>query len=242
MDLDVDINIDILETNSPFVSYKIPIVSYLLKEYNNINNTLITIIDNIEKFYINTKYNTINDGDGKTNTKSILTHNYKNFNIFDHTEYESINILKNFVSNSYEHYITNFIPESSFNLDVYKNNNKYKNSIGINCWGNKLGRYDYLDKHTHRYSLDNLLPAGNYFVKSPGHETYTKYYHPLTIFKNQSHILPNTEGALTLFPNFIYHMTSPNRSSNSYRYTLGMDCYIRDVAREREKCVVSLFD
>lgn len=210
--------VEFFKVDHPWIHMNTPVAVYSLKNCRKINNCIVNILDNIEDYYLNNKPNSIQQGkDGQTNTKSILTKNFSNFNVFDHTEYEEIILFKQFVANSYEHFLKNFVPESFFNFE------KEKNKIEISCWGNKLRRYDYLDRHVHIGELQDCMPSGNYYVKSPGHRTFTRYYHPLEIFSQQSMNIINEEGDLTLFPVFVYHGTSSNRSYEQCRYTLGMD-------------------
>jgi len=212
----------VMEQNGNFCGYRIPLVSYEYEEPEKLNKDLVFIVDEIEEFYLNVKADSIkNDSDGGTNTKSILTHNYWKFNILDRTEYNSIKKFKKFIGDSYQHYIKTYTP---FKFeDVSKD-------IYAQCWGNKLGKFDYLDKHTHTstvftphlYSMPMEISA-NYFIKSPGHDTYTRFYSPVILNKQDYVPIKNKEGHLTIFPSFVEHDTTPNRDPDNYRYTLGMD-------------------
>lgn len=202
----------IMKDGNPFSGYYIPIVSYEYEDCEQLNKDLIEILDEIEDFYKTTKPSTlVESSDGQTKTNSILTHNFKNFNIFDRTEYESILNFKNFVTDAYKHYI--------------ETHTKFEfKDLSIQCWGNKVGKFDYLSKHAHVDSLsDEIELSSNYFVKSPGHDTYTRYYSPMTINDYNYMFFKNVEGHLSIFPSFIQHDTTANRSSDNYRYTLGMD-------------------
>jgi len=209
----VDIEERFFERGNPFCGFRVPIVTYTYDDHEKLNLDLIEIIDELDAFYREVKKDTASNDDGSTLTKSILTHNFNNFNIFDRTEYDNIVKFKDFVSKCYKHYIETY---TQFSLD----------DLWIQCWANKVGKFDYLSKHSHMgyLSLECCL-SSNYFVKAPGHETYTRYYSPLTINKNEYVYTPNVEGSLTIFPSFIEHDTSSNRNSNLYRYTLGMDVY-----------------
>ena len=211
----------IMEENSIFCGYRIPVVSYVYEDPDELNKELVSIVDEIEDFYLNTKAESINNADGGTNTTSILTHNFWKFNILDRTEYSNIKKFKKFIGDSYQHYIEKYTPLKfeDTSKDIY-----------VQCWGNKLGKFDYLDKHTHSSTLFNqhlyhvpMELSANYFIKSPGHDTYTRFYSPVILNKQDYLPVKNKEGHLTIFPSFVEHDTTANRSPNNYRYTLGMD-------------------
>ena len=206
----------VMYDNNPFCGYNIPIVSYEYDQYNKLNNDLVTILDDLEEFYLNTKSNN-KKTDGSTNTKNVLTNNFYNFNIFDRTEYDTVKDFKYFVADVYKHYVEKYTPfDFSLLKDTY-----------IQCWGNKLEKFDFLDRHVHTNSFNlvqnNLELSANYFVQSPGHDTYTRNYSPVTLNKDTYTPIKNKEGHLTIFPSFVEHNTTANRSSDKYRYTLGMD-------------------
>ena len=201
-----------LKAESKFLNYSIPVAFFDIPKKDKINNKLITIVDTIEDFYLKNKIETYQNNDGGTGTQSILTHNYLNYNILDHTEYDEIMEFKEFISNCYSYYYENFIQETP-------------KSCYIQCWGNKVRRYDYLNKHHHNSDIKCLNPSANYFLKSPGHQTYTNYYHPLSISNSTPICIPNKEGQLTIFLSYIQHSTSPNRDPSDVRYTLGIDSF-----------------
>lgn len=219
-----------MQASNPFCGYNIPVVTYKYADHQNLNADLVSIIDDLENFYVTTKGDSIKNDDGNTQTKSILTHNYNNFNIFDRTEYETISKFKAFVADCYRHYIEKYTKFECKN-------------IVLSAWGNKLGRHDFLNKHCHVYEINNLLEiSANYFVKSPGHKTFTRYYSPLSIIKDYYLYRENNEGDFTIFPSFVEHDTSANRSFDKYRYTLGMDAFHADKNLEAHKCLIQLID
>ena len=210
---------------SPFLNFSIPIAIFTLPSFESVNKKLVSVIDTVEEFYLKNKNETISsNSDGFTNTQSILTHNYMNFNILDHTEYEEVLEFKTFISSCYKFYFSNFLNHSI-------------NDLYLQCWGNKVRRYDYLNKHAHFYDINTVIPTGNYFVKSSGHNTCTRYYSPISIYKNIAHNILNKEGQLTLFPPYIEHSTTSNRAQSNIRYTIGMDGYAED---DIERCLVKI--
>lgn len=211
-----------------FVSYDIPVVMYENENKTKLNKDLIEIINEIEKFYLETKADTVKQGDGNTKTKSILTHNFNNFNILDRTEYKSIIDFKHFVSEAVKDYVKEYTNFSTEN-------------IYCSMWGNKLGQYDYLNKHTHVLAVGHGLEfSANYFIKGVGHDTYTKYFSPLSLEKEMYLFQKNIEGQLTIFPSFVAHETTPNRTADKFRYSLGMDILYADEHSLAHKCLVEL--
>lgn len=219
-----------MQAGNPFCGYNIPVVTYQYADHEKLNDDLVEIIDNLEHFYVSTKTDSIKNNDGNTQTKSILTHNYNNFNIFDRTEYETICKFKEFVAECFSHYIQKYTQFECKN-------------VVLSAWGNKLGKYDFLNKHCHVYEINNLLEiSANYFVRSPDHKTFTRYYSPISIIKEHYLYRENIEGDLTIFPSFVEHDTSANRSFLNYRYTLGMDAFHADENLEAHKCLIQLID
>lgn len=211
-----------------FVSYDIPVVMYEYENKDKLNSDLLEIIDELEKFYVETKADTSKKGDGNTKTKSILTHNFNNFNILDRVEYDSILEFKDFISSAIKDYIQEY---TNFPFE----------NVWCSMWANKLGQYDYLNKHTHVMNVGHGLEfSANYFVKGVGHDTYTKYYSPLSLEKEMYMFQKNVEGQLTVFPSFVAHDTTPNRTSDKYRYSLGMDICNADENNLAHKSLVEL--
>ena len=218
------------ERGNLFCGFRIPIITYTYDKHEQLNKDLIDIIDELDAFYRETKSHTLSKGDGDTLTKSILTHNYDNFNILDRTEYSSVVEFKSFIAYCYKHYIDTY---TEWGLD----------NLWVQCWGNKVGKFDYLSKHCHFGDLtpDCCLSA-NYFVKAPGHDTYTRYYSPLVMSQGDYVYTQNKEGSLTIFPSFVEHDTTANRSSELYRYTIGMDVYEPTQNQFANQCYVKLID
>lgn len=219
-----------MESGNFFAGYTIPLVSYLYEGQEQLNKDLVEILDELEDFYKSTKsdVNSSTNKDGNTHTKSILTHNFRNFNILDRVEYESVANFKNFVFDSYRHYIKTYM-KTDFE------------SLVVQCWGNKVGKFDYLSKHAHVDRISNNIEiSGNYFIKSPGHDTYTRYYSPLTINQEEYAYIKNEEGTLSIFPSFVQHDTTANRSSSNYRYTLGIDVLDVPPQAHSSACFVEL--
>jgi len=196
---------------SCFINISVPIVSYSFAHADKFKNELVDIVDDIESFYLRNKPESFAEQDGETNTQSLNTHNFRNYNIFDFNEYESINCLQQFVSECIIHY-----KEQIFN---FKSQPTY-----IQCWSNKVERLDYLSYHYHN-NLSNISSlSANYFLKCSGIETFTEYKAPSNVFDDCKIIyIDNVEGDLTIFPSFIKHKTSPVRDRFGVRYSLGMD-------------------
>lgn len=209
MDKD-NISVILDEVQTPHVSWSIPLVSYSFDEAEQLNKDLVSILDELEVFYKTTKAGE-KTPDGGTSTDSVLTSKFRQYNILDRTEYESIAKFKKFAAEAFRHYIENFTPYEA-------------KDIWVQCWGNKIGKYDFLSKHTHSHTLDGIVIAAHYSIKTPGHKTYTRYHHPVD---KGSHPIPleNKPGTLNLFPSFVPHETSPNRSATEFRYTLGIDVF-----------------
>ena len=225
-------NIDerFLSAHGVFCGYNIPVVTYTVEDPEKLNSDLVEIIDELEHFYHTTKSKTLDNNDGNTQTKSILTHNYNNFNIFDRTEYKTIRDFRDFVAEAYTHYLKTY---TQFECK----------DVVLSAWGNKIGKFDFLNRHCHVSHLNNLLEiSANYFIKAPNHKTYTRYYSPLTILKDHYLYRPNVEGHLTIFPSFVEHDTTANRHSEEYRYTLGMDAFHADENLDAHKCLIQLID
>lgn len=224
-----NIKYDGFKQESCFVKLNIPIVQYYYDD-NSLKDYLVSKIDYIENYYKNSskKFH----GDGDTNTKSILTQNFSNFNMFD-DDSEIILKFKKFVKKSFLHYM-----DSVLN---YSEPNEYY----FQCWGNKNGYLDYLDKHIHNNDFSPWALSGNFFIRSCGVETYTLYYNPLNekITLNDFIAKENIENTLTIFPCFVPHSTTSNRSMDSYRYSLGIDIWRQqdlDQRTKASKCLVKL--
>ena len=233
-----DVYETVMSKSNTYCGYSIPIISYPYDKHLQLNKDLVEIIDELDEFYKTTKADTSKNRDGGTKTKSILTHNFSKFNIFDRTEYESVRKFKQFVGDSYKHYIETYTKLDFFS--IFPN-------IHIQCWGNKIGKFDYLNRHAHvGWFSDELELSSNYFVKSPGHETHTRYYSPMTLNKDEYTYTKNVEGHLTIFPSFVEHDTTANRSANNSRYTLGMDVANPTPEQVEEanshSCVVKLYE
>lgn len=205
------------ELSNPYVNWRIPIACYAYARGSELEHKLVSTIDNIEKLYRTAKPDSINNGDGGTSTKNILTNNFMHYNILDDLKCPLIVDFKKFIGECYKHYIN----------DVVKDSNADITYITTACWANKLEQYDYLSDHSHMKltsSVESTNVSGHYFIRGGEIPTYTTYSSPAYIDnrRDDSISITNTPGTLTLFPMFVRHRTSANRNSE-YRYSLGMD-------------------
>jgi hypothetical protein len=221
-------HVRVYNSDTPFVKWQIPVVTYEYEKQEELAKDLIYILDDLERFYRKNKASEATN-DGGTSTESLLTSKYHLYNILDRTEYDSISEFKFFVTECFKSYLTEFTPFGT-------------EGFNFQCWGNKIGKYDYLSKHQHTPDLNSTSLSGNYSIKSPGHTTYTHYYSFIEGLETSLFSIENKPGMLTIFPAFIPHSTTPNRSDKEFRYTLGIDAFAgltdEDLA---DSCYVKLF-
>lgn len=242
MNLINNIDIDGFNLSNAYVNWRIPIVTYTYTHEQALKDDLITIADDIEKLYATTKPGSINNGDGGTSTKSLLTHNFMHYNILDRTEKVSIRSFKKFIGQCYKHYI----------YEIAESKDEDMSDIYAQCWANKLECYDYLSDHSHMPLDDGVSCTsltGHYHIHGGNIPTYTTYSSPTYINDryDDSISITNHAGSLTLFPMFVRHKTSANRN-NEPRYSLGFDikraAHITTNVTEGEHriCNVKLFE
>ena len=230
------------ELSNPYVNWRIPIACFTYTRGSELESKLVRTINNIEKLYSISKPDSINNGDGGTSTKNILTSNFMNYNILDDLKCPLIVDLKKFIGECYTHYLH----------DVVKDSNPDMTYITTACWANKLEQYDYLSAHTHMKltsGVESTDVSGHYFIRGGKIPTSTTYSSPAYTDNrhDDSLSITNTPGTLTLFPMFVRHKTSANRNSE-HRYSLGMDikrnCYekTRVSTGEYRPCLVRLFE
>ena len=242
MSLIQQVEVSGFELSNPYVNWRLPIACYTYTRGRELESKLVSTIDNIEKLYSISKPNSINNGDGGTSTRNILTSNFIHYNILDDLKCPLIVDLKKFIGECYMHYIH----------DVVKDSNPDTTNIVATCWANKLEQYDYLSDHTHTKltsDIESTSVAGHYFICGGEIPTYTTYSSPAYIDDrhDDSISITNTPGTLTLFPMFVRHKTSANRNRD-HRYSLGMDIKrnyyekTRVSVGEYRPCIVNLFE
>ena len=106
--------------------------------------------------------------------------------------------------------------------------------LGLKGWMNIMKKGDRIEIHNHGFKSDSYL-SGNFIVSC--NNTKTVYNNPFQQYVKENKLLrmveededdptyyasKNTEGKLTLFPNYIPHFTTEHRSY-SYRITLAFE-------------------
>jgi len=163
--------------------------------------------------------NNLDDGGtglGLNNT----TARWKSYNIFSWDQ-PDINILKQEIGSMCENY----------HMRV---SGKKILEVGLGGWVNIMKRGDRIKNHNHGYKYDSYL-SGNFIVSC--NNTKTVYNNPFHQYIKENELLrmveededdptyyasKNTEGKLTLFPNYIPHFTTEHKSY-SYRITIGFE-------------------
>ena len=111
-------------------------------------------------------------------------------------------------------------------------------SYYVQCWANVLRTGEFIKLHHHWHSPYTFL-GGHVCVSSC--ETNTIYVNPYTYEEYQSN---NTQGKLTLFPNWLPHKTTTNLS-NDERVTIAFDIinevtYIEDIFDNKKEHWIKL--
>ena len=120
---------------------------------------------------------------------------YYNFLDFD---YPQIHALEKFISESYVEFLT------GIQTPVEK--------IYCHAWVNIVRKGEQITKHNHADAHTNLpgcysYLSGNLTIEADN--TSTNYESP---YNGQLHRIPNQNGSMTLFPSFVMHHTSINKS------------------------------
>ena len=90
-----------------FFSYKFPIGTALYDEHNTLNKILVKIIDELEEKFKKSKLK--KSGSGGTNTKSILTNHFNQYNIFDYEFIPEIKLFKTWVTKQIFHFMVKIL-------------------------------------------------------------------------------------------------------------------------------------
>jgi len=145
---------------------------------------------------------------------------YRSYNIFSWYQ-PDINILKQEIFSMCSNY--------HMKLGVKK-----PPQLGLKGWMNIMKKGDRIEIHNHGFKSDSYL-SGNFIVSC--NNTKTVYNNPFQQYVKENKLLrmveededdptyyasKNTEGKLTLFPNYIPHFTTEHRSY-SYRITLAFE-------------------
>ena len=190
-----------------------------------------------EKLLLNIDYNRLKDyllskkqevlaiednlDDGGTGLgNDTTTVRYRSYNIFSWDQ-PDINILKQEIFSMCSNY--------HMKLGVKK-----PPQLGLKGWMNIMKKGDRVENHNHGFRSDSYL-SGNFIVSC--NNTKTVYNNPFQQYVKENKLLrmveededdptyyasKNTEGKLTLFPNYIPHFTTEHRSY-SYRITLAFE-------------------
>ena len=193
-----------------FAKTAYPLMLFQIQNFEEVQFRIMSHIDEIEN--INLKNITNHTGDtgafGATLSHSV-------FNFFDTGNFEELRIVLKEACLKYQ-------------KNVFDDDSK----LIQKCWGNKLYKFDFLQKHPHvsdfmmkQKESTNLFSLHLTVKSSPLNKTvYTpasNVFDKDPIF-NGSFYSPNVEGQITLFPSSLAHFTTPNVSEEA-RYSLAMD-------------------
>lgn len=217
------------------VNIKIPICRYSYNAQKELENDLIEIIDDLEKFFIERNFQNptsrfyISEVSSAT---GILSTCHRMYNILDNSHIPSIKKFRRFLHDCVEDY----------NSLAYEHSSE---DLFIKCWANKNAPNDRTTVHNHIDRLKIPGIAGHYNFHTQENNTATRYMLPIDRdFKEWTEeilSLENEDGALVLFPRFLFHDTTNNRSQYLNRYSLGFTISkIKDDADQYNHCWIGV--
>lgn len=198
----------------------------------NLNGTLMTNL----KYYLLTKevdilldYEYYNDG-GTGLGKDSVTTRFARYNLLKFPD-PSIAILKDMIRKEFNKFM-NQIGAHKTQSDFFLNKMYYDPYIV--CWFNVLKEGENIKKHVHS-NLGNAFISGNICVDAE--DTTTSYEMP---YEQGVVEIENTPGHLTLFPSYLPHWTSKNKSKNP-RISVAFDIYAKkdhiNLSQNREELI-----
>jgi hypothetical protein len=173
-------------------------------DYVNLNYIRDTIISKEKQTIEETQYqfdnNSINWKDGDTGLgANSLTSRSPFFNLLDWPEMKDLKLAIRFCHD-------NFLKSLNLNSD---------RRIFVQCWANVMRQGQQISLHSHDTTMYGYL-GGHISVEAKDTSTY--YIDP---YNREEHGIPNQNGLLTFFPNWMQHRT--DMCNTPHRITIAFD-------------------
>jgi hypothetical protein len=197
------------------VDIKIPICKYHYENYKDLDTDLKNIIDNLEIFFEKRNFKNPTSRfyvSEESSATGVLSTCHRLYNILDSNHLPSITNFRKFIYGCI----------SDYNQIAY---NSASDELFVKCWGNKHLPNDRTTVHNHIDRLRVPGIAGHYNFLLDENRTATRYMLPIDKdfreWSEETLSIKNTNGALVLFPRFLFHDTTNNRNQQINRYSLG---------------------
>ena len=193
-----------------FVKTCYPIICFEIIGFIEVQEKIVSRIDEIEEKIEFSKLTTNDGGTGASGT--TLSHTL--FNFFDMGDFQDLHEVLKQACIIYQQ-------------EVYAR----KTALVQKCWGNKLRSFEFLEKHTHINDfmfLHNKVDSFSLHLTVKSNPRNSTVYVPASnVFDkeakhNGSYFSNNIDGIVTVFPPTLAHYTTPNVSKTP-RYSLAMD-------------------